>query len=165
MHIPPYHKKRSWQIFFLGIFAGSVISYTVIMFMYGKMYENLLVEQSELQTKFNEVKAQNEALLEDKEKLQEKSNFIIQSIEVTFLNDQQLKLDRLSTHQFENMVKQELHYIIGKEVKSISDHDNLLISVIENKTYTLEDKSYHIEIKRISISEKVKLALIVKLED
>jgi len=165
MHIPPYHKKRSWQIFFLGTFAGVVITYAVIMFMYGKMYENLLIEQSELQTKLNEVKAQNEALLEDKEKLQEKSNFIINSIEITFLNDKQLKLDRLSTHQFENMVKQELHYIIGKEVKSISDNDNLLISVIENKTYTLEDKSYHIEIKRISISEKVKIALVVKLEN
>src|SRR5690625_2321082 len=165
MHIPPYHKKRSWQIFFLGTFTGAVITYSLIMFMYGTMYENLLIEQSELQTKFNEVKAQNEALLEDKEKLEEKSNFIIKSIEVTFLNDQQLKLDRLSTHQFETMVKQELHYIIGKEVKSISDNDNLLISVIENKTYTVDDKSYHIEIKRISISDQVKLTLIVKLED
>src|SRR5690625_701163 len=165
MHIPPYHKKRSWQIFFLGMFAGTIIAYTVIMFMYGKMYENLLVDQSELQTKFNEVKAQNEALLEDKEKLEEEANIIIHYIEITFLNDKQLKLDRVSTHQFENIVKQELHYIIGKEVKSVSDNDNLLISVIENKTYTVDDKSYKIEIKRISISEKVKLTLIVKLED
>src|SRR5690625_2309422 len=165
MHIPPYHKKRTWQIFFLGTFAGAIVSYVIIMFMHGEMYENLLVEQSELQTKYNEVKAQNEALLEDKEELEEKSNFLIQELEVNFLNDKQLKLDRLSTHEFENMVKQELHYIIGKEVKSVSDNDNLLISVIENKTYTLEDKSYHIEIKRISISEKVKIALVVKLEN
>jgi|SRR5690625_3773230 len=164
MHIPPYHKKRTWQIFFLGTFAGAIVSYVIIMFMYGKMYENILVEQSELQTKYNEVKAQNEALLEDKEKLEEKSNFTINSIDVDFLNDKQLKLDRLSAHQFENMVKEELHYIIGKEVKSISDNDNLLISVIENKTYTLDDKSYNIEVKKISIAEKIKLTLIVKLE-
>src|SRR5699024_4882860 len=114
MHIPPYHKKRSWQIFFVGVFVGAVLAYTVFVFMYVKMYENILSEHLQSQTKASELKRQNQALLEDKEDLEEQSNPKILAIKIQFTNSDELQLHRLITHQLEDYLKNELQSIIGK---------------------------------------------------
>lgn len=162
MHFPHYHKKRGWQIFLLGILLGTVIGYSIVIFMYGKMYEDILFERGELQMKANELSVQNEALLQDKELLQKQVKFTVQKVEVVFINEKQASLDRLQLHQLEKLIKQEMEYVIGQEVSEISAHEQLLISVIENKTYTVEDDSYLIEIQRLSISETIKLTITVK---
>lgn len=163
MHIPPYHKKRSWQILMVGAFIGSIIAYVVLVFMYGKMYEAVLTERIQLQTKIAELERQNEALLQDKEELEEQTTVIIQSIQIQFMNGQELRFDRLITHQLEDLIKQEINFIIGKDVKSISASDELLVTVIENKTFTIDDLSYQFEVKKLYLSEQVKISLHVKI--
>ncbi len=162
MHFPHYHRKRSWQIFILGILTGTIIAYSMIIFMYGKMYENVLIDRSELQMEANELSVQNEALLQDKEMLQKQTTFTVQKIEVAFMNQKQASLDRLQIHQLEKLIKQEMEYVIGKEVSDISNHEQLLISVIENRTYAVEDEAYQIEIKRLTISETIKLTILLE---
>ncbi len=165
MHIPPFHKKRTYQTFFIGIFIGAIIAYLTLLFMYGKMYEKLLVERMELKTEIEEITQQNEALLEDKEQLEEQSSAIVTSIHVQFINEKTLKFDRLMTLQLENMIKSELSNIIGKSIQSVSDSDDLLITVIENKTFTIDDQSYEFEVKKLSIAEQIKLSLEGKIAD
>lgn len=163
MHIPPYHKKRNWQLLILGIFIGSIIAYIVLVFMYGKMYEKVLTERIQLQTKIIELEKQNEALLLDKEELEEKSESIIQSIQIEFLNGKDFRFDRLITHQLEDLVKQEISDVIGKNVKTVTDSDDLLVTIIENKVFTIDDLSYQFEVKKLYISERMKISLHVKL--
>lgn len=165
MHIPPFYKKRTYQTFFIGIFIGAVIAYLTLLFMYGKMYEKLLVERMQLKTEIEEITQQNEALLEDKEQLEEQSSAIVTSIQVQFINEKTLKFDRLMTLQLENMIKSELSNIIGKSIQSVSESDDLLITVIENKTFTIEDQSYEFEVKKLSIAEQIKLSLEGKIAD
>lgn len=133
--------------------------------MYGKMYEKLLVERMQLKTEIEEITQQNEALLEDKEQLEEQSSAIVTSIQVQFINEKTLKFDRLMTLQLENMIKSELSNIIGKSIQSVSESDDLLITVIENKTFTIEDQSYEFEVKKLSIAEQIKLSLEGKIAD
>lgn len=165
MHIPPFYKKRTYQTFFIGIFIGAIIAYLILLFMYGKMYEKLLAERIQLQTEIEEISQQNETLLEDKEQLEEQSTAIVTSIQIQFINDKSLKFDRLMTLQLENMIKSELSNIIGKSIQSVSESDDLLITVIENKTFTVEDQSYEFEVKKLSIAEQVKLSLEGKIAD
>lgn len=163
MHVPPYHKKRSWQILIIGILIGSVIAYLVLAYMYGKMYENVLSDRIQLQSKITELERQNEALLHDKEELEEQKTISIHSIDIEFMNKEDMRFDRLITHQLEDLIKQEINDIIGKDVKSVAENDDLLVTVIENKTFTIDDLSYQFEVKKLYISEKVKLSLHVKL--
>lgn len=58
MHIPPYHKKKSWQRFFVGTFFGGVIAYCILLYMYGSMYENLLKQNLELHSQVSTLKNQ-----------------------------------------------------------------------------------------------------------
>jgi len=165
MHIPPFYKKRSYQILFAGIFIGTLIAYLLLLYMHGKMYEKLLYERVQLQTQLAEIESQNEALLEDKEEMEEKSTAIVKSIHIEFMNGKELKFDRLITLQLEDLIKRELTEVIGKSVQSVSESDDLLVTVIENKTFTIEDQSFQFEVKKISISEQIKLSLEGRFAD
>ena len=158
MHVPPYHKKRSYQIFLLGVFVGTIIAYIILSFMHGKMYENVVTENIRLQTTVKELERKNEALLADKENLEGKQ-YVIQSIDIHFSNAEQFKFDRLIVHELEDLIKSEVNQIIGKEIDSIADNDELLISLIENKTFTIDDLSYQFIVEKLSISETVRFTL------
>lgn len=163
MHISPYHKKRSVQHFLLGVFTGTIIAYLIFTYMYGKMYEDVLLDKIQLQTKVSEVERQNEVLLLAKEDLQEKAILTIDAIEITFLNTDELKLDRLITHQFEDLIKQELTDIIGKDSQSVALNDEMLIMLIENKKYIIDDLTYEFKVRKLTISNKIKLTLFINL--
>ena len=141
------------------------MAYGIFAYMYGKMYEDLLSENIQLRTQITELERQNEALLQDKEDLEEKSSTIVQEVNIEFSNSKELRLDRLIIHELEDLIKNEIDYIIGKEVKSLSENDELLITVIENKIFTIDDLSYQFEVKKLFISEKVTFFLHIKLAD
>jgi len=165
MQIPPFYKYKSYQIFILGALSGAIIAYIVLLYMHGKMYENVLVEQVELKMEIKEIRKQNEILIDDKEEMEAQSEATVKGIQINFENAKELKFDRLSTLQLENMVKNELANVIGKTIQSVSESDDLLVTVIENKTFTIDDYSYQFEVKKISISEQIKLTLEGEIEN
>lgn len=167
MHIPPYHKKPSWQRFLVGAAIGAILSYIVIMYMYGSQYEKLIANNYELQAQVTKVKAQNEALLKDKEDLSEKSNqsLTVQDIEVEITNGADLKLDRLITFQLEEMIKAAIYSIIGEKIEVVAASDNLLESTIENKGFTVDDFTYYFDITKLAFTQTVKITVKAKLSD
>lgn len=162
MHVPPYHKKRSWQIFAVGVFAGSIVAYLVLIFMYGEMYANLLTEMTELKAEKQQLERQNEALLRDKEQLQEETEWIVQSIDINFTNSRDFRFDRLTAHQLAGQIKDELKEIIGKDVQSVAENSELIESLIEKSVFTIDELSYSFEIKKMVFSEQITIELHIK---
>lgn len=165
MHIPPYHKKQSWQRFFLGAFFGGVIAYCILIYMYGTMYEELYEENLTLRTQLQELKNQNEALLQAQEDSEEKEKAVlkINKIEVNISNAEDLLLDRLIVHELQRMIKHDLNHVIGQDVRTLSESTNLLIAAIENKSYTIENFTYKFEITQLTISQTLKLTMNAKM--
>lgn len=165
MHIPPYYKLTSWQRFMIGIVTGCLISYAIFIFMYGSMYEKLYEENLELQSKLSELQSRNDSLLQDKEDLDEKTKqqSIVERIEISIMNQEELRLDRLIIHQLDYMIKEDINHVIGKDIQTISDSDQLLLSTIENKAFSIDDFTYFFEVRRLTISETVKLILYAKI--
>lgn len=162
MHIPPYHRKRNWQIFAIGLLAGAIIAYIIFIFMYGKLYGDAITNLTELETEVKDLQRQNETLLDDKEKLQLEQKFTVQTIEVLFTNSKQFRFDRLTTHQLNSLMKDDLQDIVGKDVKSVAENSELIINLIEKNTYTIDDISYVFTIKKLIISESVILHLQIR---
>lgn len=163
MHIPGLYRKRSFHIFLLGVVAGSLVAYIVFTYMYGKMYEDILVDKMQLQTKVTDLQRQNDVLLQDKEDLQEKSRTLINEITITFTNAKELKLDRLMAHELETLLKQELEDIIGKESHHVAMNDDLLVLLIESKQYVIDDLTYEFIVEKIAITDTIKLTLSINL--
>ncbi|BAC14135.1 sporulation membrane protein YtrI [Oceanobacillus iheyensis] len=161
MHIPPYHKKPTWRLFFVGVFFGSIIGYLVIIYMYGSMYEDLLKENIELTSEVNELKKQNNALLEDKEERDEESQqpLTVSSIEIIFQEPERLKMDLLIQDQLKALIRQEIDHLIGEELATLSKADQLLYSTIEHKGFELEDLTYRFSVKKIVIDSELEIVL------
>lgn len=166
MHIPPFYKKKSWQRFFVGVFIGGVLSYCVVIYMYGQMYEQLLEKNMTLQSELNDVQKQNESLLKTNEDLdkQSKQPVTVKEINLEISNKEELKLDTFTTHKLEELVKDEIDYLIGEDIQIVTESEELLISAIENKVYQADGLSYYFEISRLTISPQINLTLKAKLE-
>lgn len=166
MYIPHHFKTKKGQFFIIGLVVGAVIAYLLFTFMYGKMYEQLVEVNRALTTEVTELTEQNKALLKDKEDISEQSEepITVQSVHLTFQNPSDLKLDRLMVHQFDEILLKEISHIIGQNIVTLSENDQLLISTIENKSITLDDLTYSFEVSRLIIAQKVKITLDVKLE-
>lgn len=167
MHIPPYYRRSTWQRFFVGAFFGSIISYFVLIYMYGTMYEERLAENMELASELRELKDQNAALLKDKKDLDEKSQepLTVSSIAININEGEQLKIDRLIEIQLEEMIIEEINHLIGQEVAIINKSDQLLLSAIENKGFTIEDVTYYFDINKLMIAPEMEISVIPKLSN
>lgn len=165
MHIPPYFKLKSWQLIIIGTVSGGIIAYCVLLFMYGSMYEKLYGDKLDLQAEHAQLVSRYEALIQDKRELDEKSKqaITVDTIEVIITNQKELRLDRLITHQLEEMVKQEINHIIGQDVVIVSESDQLLLSSIENKGFSIDDFTYYFEIKKLTISRNIKITVETKI--
>ncbi|WP_010099148.1 sporulation membrane protein YtrI [Ornithinibacillus scapharcae] len=168
MHVPRYHKKPGWQRFLVGVFFGGLISYWVVLFMYGTMYERLIKENSELQNDLTDANSRIEVLMKDNESLDEKSRqpITIEGIQLQILNAKDLNIDSLLQTQLEGLVKEQIKDIIGKDIKSIADSDSLIFSSIENKTYVVDDFTYSFDIERlILVAPTVRIVVIAKISN
>jgi len=165
MHIPPYHKKMSWQRFFIGLFFGALISYGIVIYMYGQMYEELLEKNLALQSELSDVKKQNESLLKTNEDLDEQSKepITVESIDMVIENKEELKLDTFTVHKLEDLIKQEIDHLVGQDVYIVSESDELLIAAVENNVYEVDDFSYEFEVSKLTISNHIKITVDAKL--
>ena len=165
MHIPPFHKKVSWQRFFIGFFFGALISYVLVIFMYGQMYEELLEKNLSLQSELNDVKKQNESLLETNEDLDEQSRkpLTVEKVTMVIDNKEELKLDTFTVHKLEDLIKQEIDHLIGQDVVIVSESEELLTSTVENNIYEVDDFSYTFEVVKLMISNHIKITVKASL--
>src|SRR5699024_11139370 len=118
IHFPSFHKHPAWQRFLAGIFIGAILAYPILIYMYGSMYEDLLIENSELKAELTELSKQNEALLEDQEELE--APLTVETLDITITNSDELKMDRLITHELEQLIREEIDYLIGKEITQLA---------------------------------------------
>ncbi|WP_373893051.1 sporulation membrane protein YtrI [Virgibacillus sp. CBA3643] len=167
MHIPPYHKKATWQRFFVGGVIGAILAYGIYLYIYGSLYEQLLEENLELEAEVTELEKQNEALTQDKEDLdaQREQPIIVETIEINITNDEELRLDRLIVHQLEELINEEINHLIGENVTIIDESSQLLRSSVENKGFTVDDFTYYFDVAQLTVSRNMILTVEAKLTD
>lgn len=166
MHIPPMYKRPAWQRFLIGTVVGAFLAYLVLLFIYGTIYEQVVQENSELRASNKELTNFNNALLEDQEEAEEKEStpYTIERIDIVIENEDELRLDRLATHQLEELIMDEIDLIIGKNVQSTAENNELLIATIENKTFKVDDFIYTFEVSKFILYSTVKITLQATLE-
>ncbi|MFD1066050.1 sporulation membrane protein YtrI [Oceanobacillus locisalsi] len=162
MHIPPYHKKTSWQLIFVGFFFGSILSYIIFIYMYETMYEEILQENIELSNEVNELEQTNQTLLKDKEDLSEqtKQPLTVSRITVEIEDPESMRIDLLMQDQLQGLIHEEINHVIGEEVELVSRSDKLLIATIENKSFTLDGMSYQFAVKQIVFGPDLKIIVL-----
>lgn len=161
MHIPPYYKKKTWQMFFIGVFVGGIIGYFVLLYMYSSMYEELLEKNYDLREALIDLREQNEVLLKNQE--QQVSELTVKEIEIIIENEELLKNDSLLVSQLKTLIKEEISYLIGTDVLIISASEALLLAAIENKAFSIDNVTYRFTVTRLTISQTLKIVVEASL--
>lgn len=167
MHIPPYYKRKEWQRFLAGTFVGAILAYAVFIYMYGQLYENWVEQNMDLRAELQELEASYEALEKNNEELDQRyqQRLMVSSIDIVIMNHETFRLDRFILQDLEEMIKEEVKEILGREVSSVTENHILLLRMIENKVYNIEGSSYQAEVRHLFISESSEIHLELKIAD
>lgn len=166
MHIPPYHKRPSWQRFLAGVSLGTIIGYIIFIYMFGQLQEKWIEENLALRSELQDLKQTYENLRKNHEALdqQTKEGIQVAELNIELLNLEELRLenDRIMIHQLEEAIRTEAAHAIGRSVDEIASSVDLLISTIENKTINIDDFKFQAEVKRIIVYETIHLSIELK---
>ncbi|WP_027964262.1 sporulation membrane protein YtrI [Halalkalibacillus halophilus] len=166
MHLPPLHKKKNWQRVFIGFIFGVMCGYMIFLYMYGVHTERWIESNLEVREQLHKVEQENELLKRDQDDFNKESEekLTIQSIEVEWLNEEDLGLDRFTTRALEESIHQELNSIMGQNIASVSEQRLILIRAIENKLYTVRDLNYTLTIDHITIAPTLILSINIAVD-
>lgn len=167
MRIPPYYRKPGWQRFFAGIIIGMVIGWFFFIYQFGTVQEKLVTEIKMQETTIKEQKRNIEILRSDKDELNKENQkkLTVQEVKIYFKNDKALKLSELSLHELRSQIEHELTPIMNKPIETVSNASDLLHQTIQNKTYTVNDKRYHVIIKEVHLYTTLQLFVEIRLAD
>ncbi|MFC0557921.1 sporulation membrane protein YtrI [Halalkalibacter alkalisediminis] len=148
MRIPPFFGRPTVQRFFAGIILGIFIGWFFFIYQYGQVYEGLVVRISEQEATIRDLEREKKILVSEQTKLNEENQkkLTLQDIEIHFNNDRKLKLNQLTLLDLKQQALNELQDIKRKDLETIANMKELMISTIENKVYTVEDKRYQLNV-------------------
>ncbi|CDQ18290.1 hypothetical protein SAMN05192559_10943 [Halobacillus karajensis] len=163
MHFPAYHKSKEWRRLFAGLVLGAVIGYAFFVYVHGQLQQKYTEEHIEMTAKISEWETKYEALLKNQEQGSNEKPMSIKDISITFTNAKKLEVDLLTQHQLTTLVKDQLVSITGKDITTVADQVDLIVSAIENKNYVVDDFTYELKITRLIVSETLSFHLEIKL--
>nr|WP_226583692.1 sporulation membrane protein YtrI [Halobacillus litoralis] len=141
---------------------GTILGYAFFIYIHGELQQKYTEEHIEMTAKVNELEAKYEGLLNNQKQGSNESSLKVKEIAVSYTNAKKLEVDLLTQHQLTTLVKNQLTSITGKDLQTIAEQVDLIISTIENKNYVVDDFTYELKITRLIVSEIVTLHLEIK---
>lgn len=164
MRIPPYYRYPTWQRFFAGVVIGAILSWFVFLHLFGVLQEKQVRKIIELQDKIadleNEIRIWQEDYVKQNKINQKK--LMVQEISVHLVNAEQYKLDSYTTFRIEESVKEDISHLKAKDIETVYNSRELLKRAIENKTYTINERPYKLEIHQLFVFTTLSIELKLK---
>lgn len=168
MRIPPYYEKGSWQRFFAGAVIGAIISWIMFAYMFGVYQDTQIKHISKQAQEIKNLQEDIKIWQEDYKKLNEENQkgLTLQEINVKLTNAELYKFDTFRQYQLESEARKELNHLIAKEITTIYESQELIERVIENKTFSIDDKDYQLEVREIYLLyTELEVQVSVKFKD
>jgi hypothetical protein len=164
MRIPPYYRYPTWQRFFAGVVIGALISWFVFLHLFGVLQEKQVRKIIELQDKIADLEDEIRIWQEDyvKQNKINKKKLMVQEISVHLVNAEQYKLDSYTTFRIEESVKEDVSHLKAKDIETVYNSRELLKRAIENKTYTINEQPYKLEIYQMFVFTTLSIELKLK---
>jgi hypothetical protein len=167
MRIPPYYRQAGWQRFFSGIIIGMIIGWFFFIYQFGSIQEKLVTEIKMQQAIIKDQKRDIEVLRSDKDELNKENQkkLTVQEVKVYFKNDKELKLSELSLYELRSQIENELTPVKNKNIEAVANARELLYQTVQNKTYTVNEKRYHVIVKELHLYTTLEIFVEIRLAD
>jgi hypothetical protein len=162
--IPHHYRRKGYQRFFGGLIIGFIGGWMSFLLSFGGLQEDYITKIKQLQLEKDELKDQNQALLEDPVRLNEENikNLIIEEVVVYFDKESHDEIDKLPLHNLENVIKADLEIVLQKDVESVATNTKLIRQLLENRIFKIDDESYQVKVSELHLYTKLVLYLTVK---
>ncbi|MBR3379743.1 MAG: sporulation protein [Bacillus sp. (in: Bacteria)] len=167
MRVPELYKRPGWQRFFAGMMFGAIVSWLIFLFTYGTFQEKQVTLLRSQQHHMDSLKEQITLYREDLHTLNEdnKKRLLIQSVDVHLVNREQYKIPEPDTLKFEDQVKEDISEVITKDIESVYKTKELLKRTVENKEYTIREKTYRAKVTELTIYTKLSLEVRISFAE
>ncbi|MBM7701223.1 sporulation membrane protein YtrI [Metabacillus iocasae] len=160
------YKRSDWQRFFAGLAIGAIISWGVFLALYGMSQDARIKYFNDRKEEFEDLKRDKEIWMSEKEALnkENKRNLLIQDIKVRVATEQKekYKLDSYSAYLIQESAKEEIEYLISKNIEDVYNSNQLLKKAIENKEYKIDKMLYTVEVHEILFYTTLSVQLKIK---
>jgi len=165
MRIPPYHHLPTWQRFFAGMAVGAIISWFVFLQLYGILQEKQIRTITELENQISHLEDEVKIWQQDPAELNNmnQKKLTVEEIKVVILNAEQYKLDSYTKFRIQESIKKDISHLIAKDIETVYKSRELLKKAIENKTYKIDDREYHLEVHQLFFFTTISIDIKIKL--
>ncbi|MGG1113465.1 sporulation membrane protein YtrI [Halalkalibacterium halodurans] len=155
----PLYKNPSVQRFIAGITIGFSIGWFFFLYQHGQAYEQALLRLYEQEAKNRELQQDLNELVSEQRKENEENqkNLTIQEIELQFTHGRQLRLSQLTLLELKEQALHELQFVKRKEIEAVSDMSDLVISLLENKVFVVEEQRFQLKVEQFHLSTTLKI--------
>lgn len=166
MRIPPYYRLPSWQRFLAGMAIGGIISWFIFLYIFGqwqdKYSKEIKRQQEEISKLIDDKKIWQEEFKERNKKNTEQ--LTVQEIKIKIKNSEKYKLDSFSVFEIEDVVKEDINMMMAKDIDTVYKSRELIIKMIENKVFKVNEKRYRVEVKEMVIYTTLYIHLDIRLD-
>jgi biopolymer transport protein ExbB/TolQ len=159
MRIPEYYKYRNVQILIAGMALGCIISWLVLLFIYGSLQEKQIYKIEELQAEVKSLNKDKEILIENMREINinNQKKLTVEDIKIAILNVEEYKLDSLQEHEIKEIIKGDMNSLLAKNLENISANLEFIIKTIEHRDYEFDDFTYTIKVSRFTLSTTLRI--------
>ena len=147
--MPPISTYRRavhiFSVFLLGMIIGSVVYNSI----YHRRYNNIWLENKELQIKLTQCE---ENMKTFKKYMHQQS--VIKEI-IVRIEQSSTCSDLVAMKEMKKKVGQELEVLRGRNMYHIAEYSKMTRSMLNDKTYTVREKQYTIQVKTMLVIEGV----------
>lgn len=134
-----------FSVFILGMVAGSII-YNLV---FQKSYNQLWVENKDLQIQLYQSEEDNKTL----KKYQNRST-VVKEIKIR-VEERDPPLDALTVKEVVQQLHEELEVLRGRSIFEIDSDAKMARTLLNRKVYTVREKEYSIQVRTMLVSEGV----------
>ncbi|HET7616165.1 MAG TPA: sporulation membrane protein YtrI [Bacillales bacterium] len=164
MRIPQHFHTPGWQRFTSGLIIGIIIGWVFFVVISGETEDNQLTmiskQKATIKQLQKELKTWQEESNEKNKKIEKK--LTIQSIDVEFADDQDSGLGKSELYDLQGEVKDQLSSIIRQDIETVAENRQLIMHLIENKTYTIEKNKYQLKVVTLVVYSTMQVVLDVE---
>lgn len=168
MRVPPYYHIPFWQRFLAGIVFGIIISWILFLSLYGEMQDNHVQLLKEQLAEIESLESRIALYQEDIEEInqQNENKLLIQDIQLEIMNAEKMKLIEIERYELEKQAKQQLEdLILNKNIETVAQNKELLISSLENKQFKIDEKTYRLSVKQLYLYTTLEMYVDVSLPE
>ncbi|PSL44083.1 hypothetical protein B0H94_109145 [Salsuginibacillus halophilus] len=162
MRIPPYYKRPGWQRFFAGFILGTLAGWAFFLSQFGGTYEELLLSYNKQSSTIQELEEQLQLLRDQEENQDPPGTLVVQSVDVTFVNADESRLNELTLHELEQAALDEVRPTLDQDISHLAEVKDFIIRTIENKRYNAGDQTYRLTVKELYVYDTLELHLEIQ---